>query len=263
MKRSGIFRLIFLLSLLLSMSCGQESERLKIAVSKISGDYNQNHYIRWLRQANPEADYIVMYDLPKDSVEIIFRECSGLLLTGGKDVYPGRYGQEADTARCGAFDLYRDSLEFGLIEMALERKMPVMGICRGQQILNVALGGTLYVDIPSDLNTAVLHRCEDWENCYHRVRLIPGGLLQQISGIREGVVNTNHHQAVDRLAGQLRVLATGEDGVIESVGWHDTLNNGWLLGVQWHPERLDSFPELSGPLAGRFVREAEKYMHSN
>ncbi len=265
MKQLKTFRgfSLILFLLILIVACSQEKEPLKIAVSTISGPYAENNYIRWLRDVNPEAKYIVMYDLPRDSVEPVFESCSGLLLTGGEDVYPGRYGREDDTARCGSFDLYRDSLEFRLIDLAMKKQLPVMGICRGQQILNVAMGGTLYVDIPSDLNTTVRHRCRDWQNCYHKVKLIPGGLLDKLSGIGEGVVNTNHHQAVDRLATPFKVLAVGEDGVIESIGWKDTLDKAWLLGVQWHPERLDTFPELTRPLAEKFLSEAENFMYSN
>lgn len=252
-----------LMLLVFFAGCSQKTAEPWVAVSYIYGEESDNSYLRWLKSVNPDAEYFVMYGMEADSMESVFGKCSGLLLTGGRDVYPGRYGQEEDTARCGSFDLYRDSLELALIEKALNRKMPVMGVCRGQQILNVALGGTLYVDIPTDLNTTVSHRCADWQNCYHRVRVFPDNLLSDISGLEEGTVNSNHHQAVDRLAENLRVLAVADDGVIESIGWLNTLNNGFMLGVQWHPERMDSTSRLSLPLAKKFLNEIEQYHRLN
>jgi putative glutamine amidotransferase len=259
-KNKNIYPLLMLMALVLLIgSCSQHPDKTKIAISYIYGDTANDSYINWLKHTNPQIDYVVMYNLPKDSVDIVFGKCTGLLLTGGRDVYPGRYGKEYDTVRCGEFDQFRDSLEFSLIDMALERKMPVLGVCRGQQILNVALGGTLYVDIPTDINSMVYHRCKDWKNCYHTVKVLPDNLLSQISGVRKGKVTTNHHQAIDRLAKDFKVLAVSNDGLIESIGWKDTLDKSFLLAVQWHPERMDTLSMLSGPLAKKFLEAADKF----
>jgi putative glutamine amidotransferase len=240
-------------------SCTQNPGKTKIAISYIYGDTGTDNYFNWLKNVNPNAEYLVMYDLPKDSVEIIFKDCSALLLTGGQDVYPGRYGKEYDTIRCGSFDFYRDSLEFWLIDEAMEREMPILGVCRGQQILNVAMGGTLYVDIPTDINSMVHHRCTDWENCYHSVKVLPNNILSQISGVSSGKVTTNHHQAIDRIADELKVLAVSDDGIIESIGWKDTLDKPFLMAVQWHPERMDTTNVLSTPIARKFLEAADKF----
>ncbi len=255
------YRVAFIwLLLLFAISCTSPDDRpLTIAVSHIYGDGADNAYLRWLGYVAPDADLIVMYNLSPDSVEIVMKQSHGLLLTGGEDVYPGRYGKEYDTARCGAFDLYRDTLEFRLIEIALQRELPILGICRGQQILNVALGGSLYVDIPTDLFSLIHHRCYDSKNCFHNVLIFPNSMLAGISGEEKGRVNSNHHQAVDRLAAGLRALAVTEDGVIESIGYADTLNSPFLLGVQWHPERMDTANRLSLPIAERFIREANQF----
>lgn len=237
-------------------NCGRKDETLRIAVSYIHNSPEKNNYIKWLKSVRPEAELLVMYDMPQDSVELMFRSCHGLLLTGGDDIYPGWHGKEKDTARCGEFDLKRDTLELYLFREALRRKMPILGICRGSQLINVALGGSLYVDIPTDINSNVAHQIEDWRNCYHEVRVYSNGLLGTISGVESGTVNSNHHQAVDRLADDLRVLAIASDGIIESIGWADTLKKPFLLGVQWHPERMDSTSVLSRPLAERFFKEA-------
>jgi putative glutamine amidotransferase len=243
----------------LTGSCTRQDGKTKIALSYVYGEKTTNSYIKWLKNINPDAEYLVMYDLPKDSVEIVFKECSALLLTGGEDVYPERYGKEYDTVRCGKFDLYRDSLEFKLIELALKEKMPILGVCRGQQILNVALGGTLYVDIPTDINSMVRHRCKDWKNCFHQVRVLPNNLLSQMSGLKKGKVNSNHHQAIDRLARDFRVFAITNDGIIESIGWKDTIDKPFFMAVQWHPERMDTASMLSKPIARKFLDAADKF----
>ncbi len=141
----------------------------------------------------------------------------------------------------------------------MEREMPILGVCRGQQILNVAKHGTLYIDIPTDINSMVHHRCKDWKNCYHNVKVLPDNLLFSISGVNQGKVNTNHHQAINRLAKDFKVLAVSNDGIIESIGWKDTLEKPFLLAVQWHPERMDTTNMLSRPIARKFLKEADKF----
>lgn len=250
---------LFLVFAFIAVSCNKQEAKTKIAISYIYGEEETDNYINWLKGINPEIDYEVMYNVPKDSMDIVFEDCNALLLTGGRDVYPGRYGKEYDTARCGSFDFYRDSLEFWMIEEAFEREMPILGVCRGQQILNVALGGTLYIDIPTDINSMVYHRCKDWKNCYHTVKVLPENLLSKLSGVTEGKVTTNHHQSIDRLAKDFKVLAVAKDGIIESIGWKDTLDKPFLMAVQWHPERMDTLSMLSRPIAKRFLEAADEY----
>jgi putative glutamine amidotransferase len=227
-----------------------------IAVSYIGGDTAGNNYLQWLRYADPQVRYVVMNQYPWDSVGIIFNGCTGLLLTGGEDVYPGYYNQIQDTGRCDGFNHYRDSLEFLLIEQALQRKLPIMGVCRGQQILNVAMGGSLVVDIPTEIQTAVYHRCIDWQNCYHQVMILPENMLTAMGARSGDSVTSNHHQAVKRTADDLKVLAVANDGVIEAVGWKYPEGKPFLLGVQWHPERMDTISPLSMPVARKFLEEA-------
>jgi putative glutamine amidotransferase len=248
--------IILIAGLFFLISCESEPQNLKIAVSWVSGVKDSSNYIKWLRRTNPTADYIVMSGLSKDSVDLVFKHCSGLLLTGGEDVFPGRYGQESDTARCGEFNLRRDTLEFGLIEKAIKRKIPILGVCRGHQIINVALGGTLYVDIPTDIKTDLLHQCDDYLKCFHHVKVLPDNILSQLSGIQSGPVTTNHHQAVNKVADDLKVMAVSDDGLIEALGWKNPEGKPFLITVQWHPERMDSTSTLSTPLARAFLEAA-------
>jgi len=252
------FLVILVIGSFFLFSCGNKPEKLRIAVSFISGEMDSSNYIKWLKHIDPDAEYIAMNNLPADSVFRVFKTCNGLLLTGGEDVYPGRYGKESDTARCDGFNLKRDTLEFSLIKKALKRKIPILGVCRGQQIFNVALGGTLYVDIPTDVRTDILHRCADYTKCFHNAKVYPNSLLSQLSGVESGQVTTNHHQAVDRVANDLKVLAVADDGIIESLGWKNPKEKPFLLTVQWHPERMEYPGPLTTPLAKAFLEAALK-----
>jgi len=259
-KKSFLVNLLIiqLVGLFFLSSCQTEPTNLKIAVSWVSGVKDSSNYIKWLRRTNPTADYLVMSGLSADSVDMVFKHCSGLLLTGGEDVYPGRYGQESDTARCGLFNLRRDTLEFGLIEKAIKRKIPILGVCRGHQIINVALGGTLYVDIPTDIKTDLLHQCNDYLKCFHHVKVLPDNILSRLSGSESGPVTTNHHQAVNKVADDLKVMAVSDDGLIEALGWKNPEGKPFLITVQWHPERMDSTSTLSTPIAKAFLEAAAK-----
>ena len=254
--------LSFLLAFLFLFPACTETKKkapLKIAVSYLYGPKNKNSYVKWLKRTEPEIECIDMYHISPDSVMPEFNECSGLLLTGGNDVFPGRYGKEYDTVRCGKINYRRDTLEFELIKIALRKKLPILGVCRGEQILNVALGGSLIVDIPSDFDTTIKHRCKNPKKCFHIINIFEDNILYEISGAKKGYVNSNHHQAVDLLADDLKVLAKSEDGLIEAVGWENPEGKQFLLAVQWHPERMDTANIFSMPLAKKFIEASEEY----
>ena len=236
-----------------------DDQQVVIAISKGIPDSHYGAYGKWIEKNGPEVQWVDLYTLPFDSALIMFENCSGLLLSGGPDVYPGRYNKAYDSSRCGSFDLRRDTLEFALISIALNRNIPILGICRGQQIMNVALGGSLIVDIPSDFISDVKHRDEDGNACFHQVTIFEGSRLNEITGQQNGLVNSSHHQAVDRLADAFVVTARGEDGLIEAIEWKDPIDKPFFVGVQWHPERLTKNESLSVPIALEFIKEAIKY----
>ena len=148
-----LFILIFILTgfFFLNQALCQPAP-MKIGLSKASPNY-----VNWLKRADPSIQTIDLYKLTFSMAIQQLGLCSGLLLTGGEDVWPGRYGKTSDTLRCTEMNPHRDSLEMALIEKALALKMPVMGICRGNQILNVYLGGTLIIDIPKDFGKNTIH----------------------------------------------------------------------------------------------------------
>jgi putative glutamine amidotransferase len=155
----------------------------------------------------------------------------GLVLTGGEDVDPGRYGATPHH-KLGETDRARDAVELALIAGAERRRLPILAICRGIQILNVALGGTLYQDLTSERPGPVDHADA---RCRHGLRIESGTLLHRTLEAVHGSVNSRHHQAIRELAPALRANAWAEDGVIEGAERKDP-GPPWTLAVQWHPE---------------------------
>ena len=180
----------------------------------------------------------------------------GLLLSGGGDIHPDRYGQPAAGTEAESIDEPLDHLELTLAAAALSAGMPVLAICRGLQVLNVALGGGLVQHIdghrsPSQITPRPV--------LYHQVQLEPATLLAAILGRSETVrVNSYHHQVIDDacLSDQLRVSARSllnDDGFIEAV---ESPSQQWVLGVQWHPERAAELPLAHQQLFSNFVDAA-------
>lgn len=158
----------------------------------------------------------------------------GLILTGGEDVAPDRYGATPHP-KLGRVDPARDAAELALIAAAREQRMPILAICRGIQILNVALGGTLYQDLESERPGTVNHAGET----DHTIRIAPDSALAAAFGGAADCarVNSRHHQAIRDLAPGLRAVAWSDDGLIEAVEPADPAAP-WMLAVQWHPEDL-------------------------
>ncbi|WP_157576455.1 gamma-glutamyl-gamma-aminobutyrate hydrolase family protein [Mycobacterium sp. GA-2829] len=180
----------------------------------------------------------------------------GLIITGGKDVDPARYGQTPHSTTDEP-DRVRDAWEFALLEEALRRGVPVLGICRGAQVLNVALGGTLFQHLPDVIGhthhqkgNAVFGTSAVWTE--------PGTRLADLIGATSDA-QCYHHQAIDRVGDGLLVSARDDDGVIEAVELdRDSHPDQWVVGVQWHPEeRLDDLRLFAAVVeaAGRYAME--------
>lgn len=170
----------------------------------------------------------------EDSLERIFGAVQGLALSGGPDIHPRRYGEEP-TAGLGEVDEFLDLMEFMAVRLAFEKDLPVLGICRGIQALNVALGGTLYQDIPSQAPDGICHTPKtDKAATTHTVSIAAGSRLRRIMGRSEIRVNGKHHQAVRDPAPGLSAAARARDGVVEAV---ERPQRRWIVGVQWRPPR--------------------------
>jgi putative glutamine amidotransferase len=165
---------------------------------------------------------------------------AGLVLSGGGDLDPALYGEPLH-AKANAPEADRDATELALIAAARELKTPVLAICRGIQAVNVALGGSLVQDIPSELPSAIVHDTEGARAARtHEVALEPGSRLARAVGATHIAVNSLHHQSVNRLAPGLRATAHSPDGVVEGLEAED---DWWLVGVQWHPEEMSGTEE--------------------
>jgi putative glutamine amidotransferase len=259
------FKFIILLIIIAFSSCKSdnykinESQKIKIAISKASGSESYEQYAKWLMLADSSITIIDLYNQPIDSIHKILEQCDALLLSGGEDVNPDYYGQKSRVNECGSIDFRRDTMEYAALQFAFNNKMPVLGICRGQQMINVYLGGNLFIDIPTDRPSIVSHRCGRADTCMHNITITDNTIFAQISGIKTATVNSSHHQAIDIPALNIQPLAIADDGIIESIGWIDTNNRSFLLGVQYHPEYLESSNPASGNIAKRFINEAIKY----
>ena len=177
----------------------------------------------------------VMLPLTDDAAVLkeLVAKLDGILLTGGNDVAPALYGEEKEPF-CGENNPLRDRMETRLIELALQADKPVFGICRGLQILNAVLGGTLYQDLRTQTGTELCHSMDKpYDRTVHEVMILPDTPLAELYGPGPLVVNSRHHQGIKTLAPALRAQATAPDGLIESVylpGYR------FVQAVQWHPE---------------------------
>ena len=197
---------------------------------------------------------------PPDILPALVSSLDGFLLSGGGDIAPGRYRAEDHQAQFG-LDPERDEFELALVEAARSSGKALLGICRGCQLLAVALGGTLWQDLPSRGPGTVIHRSAAREPAArHRLRLAAGSRLASIFGKSEITVNSSHHQAPRELAGGLRAVAWSEDGLIEGV---EAGAASFLVGVQWHPERMYDQDPLQLKLFRAFVQAAGRGRESS
>jgi putative glutamine amidotransferase len=176
-------------------------------------------------------------------------QLDGLLLSGGDDVHPGRYGQELEFDNL-SLSKARDDFEVGLIQAFVPTGKPILAICRGIQVLNVALGGTLLQDIPNQVGS--MHHSQSVPSTQptHKVRILEDSRIHRIFGCNLLDVNSHHHQAIDRAAPGLKIVARSEEGVIEAVEHED---HPYMIAVQWHPERLALEIDVQKRLFADFV----------
>ncbi len=182
---------------------------------------------------------------PGDGNGALAAECDGVVLTGGCDVDPLLYGGDPAHPTLSGVSPARDRFETDVLRSCIRTRTPVLGICRGMQLANVALGGGLIVDLDEAGYGA--HRGPKGNRFEHAVGLGPASALRGAAGIGEGRVVSSHHQAVDRVGRGLIVVATSPDGVIEALESDGAAGSGDLLLVQWHPEREENRDE---PLCG-------------
>jgi putative glutamine amidotransferase len=197
--------------------------------------------------------------LPTDTAEVdtILPRLDGLLISGGGDIDPARFNDEFVHETTYGIDHQRDAFEDAAFRFAVSHDLPTLCICRGIQVMAVAMGGTLYQDIPSQVPGAIEHRQQQLgkkqDDLGHVVQLTPGSPLHRIVGSDSFMVNSFHHQAVRAPGAGLEVIATADDGVIEGL-WCPDMRFG--IGVQWHPEMLSHVHPQHAAVFAAFVEAA-------
>lgn len=194
------------------------------------------------------------------NIQDLLSHLDGLMLTGGGDIHPKFYGS-ADHPLVSEIDVDRDEIELSLLKHCLSLKMPVLGICRGFQLINVGLGGTLYEDIQDQNSTANKHDFDsDFARSFlaHEVNLIPGSKLAEIFGETHIMVNSLHHQGIRLLSDQVEASASAPDGIIEALQIRDY---PYGIAVQWHPEEMQTDPKMRA-LFLSFTQAAMTYRSS-
>jgi len=197
-----------------------------------TSDTNFQNYPNWI--SGDGIEVVLLSYQQKNTLEFVL--CDGFLLTGGIDVHPQLYQNlRVDYPNTTVFNESRDLFELQVFEFARQQNKPVLAICRGLQLVNIALGGNLIQDLEE--NGFENHRKGPDGDREHKIEVKPGTLLAKISGTLCGFVNSAHHQGVDQIADELKVSAYSEDGVVEAIEYKEA-NKPFLLAVQWHPERL-------------------------
>ena len=238
---------------------------MKIAISRGDNSGSYALYENWLKKIDPSIECVNLYGLSIKEAFKILGSCSGILLSGGNDISPDLYGKSNQIESCLNIDKLRDELEISIINKTIQIKLPVLAICRGQQILNVAMGGTLICDIEKDIKTNINHKLDGIEKnfCFHNITLKNTSLINKIYNSDNAIVNSYHHQAIDRIADCFKVTAYSEDNIIEAIEWKDPSMRSFLLGVQWHPERMNADDISSVSIAKTFIDASRSFQNQN
>ncbi|MEN9304095.1 MAG: hypothetical protein RL264_2524 [Bacteroidota bacterium] len=202
-----------------------------------TANYNKN-IIRYTQQVDSNVVYIDFMKVKFEQWDSIFKKCSGLLLSGGADLHPARYDRKDWYIYC-QLETHRDQVEWYLIQDAVRDSIPILGICRGLQVLNVYFGGSLCADVGlfcGGKKRAAIHRDPALKkDIDHLITSKSGSLIASLFGTQPVMVNSYHHQMIDQLAPDFLATAHTEDQGIEAIEYQKS--NQWIVAVQWHPER--------------------------
>lgn len=212
------------------------------------------NYHRWFAQEQGVEVVRLSHHL-KNLDEI--KRCDGVVLSGGEDVHPRLYNKPELLDLCHEVDEPRDEFEWKVLDYTEENNIPLLGICRGLQVVNVHFGGTLLPHIP--VSGKFDHSRTNTSDRYHRVQVDPNSLLKKITLSNEGEVNSAHHQAADRIGNGLVANALSPDGIVEGLE-RQNHNASFLLLVQWHPERMN---DLESPFSKNIKQKFLEAVHES
>lgn len=211
-------------------------------------------YIKRIKESGG-LPFIIPSNIDLEDCKQIIQQIDGLLIPGGGDIVPELFGEETHPLVVSARRA-DDLFEIKLVELAKEYSKPIIGICRGAQIINVAFGGTLYQDIPSQYKNEICHRQSEYnrDEPIHKVYLEENSYIMKILGKSTIGVNSFHHQSVKDIGEGLNVAGRAADGVIEAI----ESENGMIIGLQWHPERLTTKYEEFKDLFVYFIKKCNE-----
>ena len=206
-------------------------------------------YVHWVERLGGLP--VILPNVSPDLADAMLEDLDGLLLSGGRDIHPLHYGAEPEK-QLGIVDVPRDRFELPLVRAAMARRLPILAICRGLQVVNVASGGTLRQDLAQDPRSTIQHRMQNSgaPSVQHTVQVEPGTRLHRLLGEERVAVNSFHHQAADRLGRDLRVSAWAPDGTVEAL---EGTGSGFVVAVQWHPEAMPADHDLTRRLFEGFL----------
>lgn len=208
---------------------------------------------------------IPLFDDDLQTLRAIYERLDGILIPGGVDIDPRQYGEEI-RPECGNLDPARDRVELQLARWAMEDGKPVLGLCRGLQVINVASGGTLWQDLAAQNAAFAKHDFfptagYERDHIAHSVTVSAGSRLARLLDMEEVPVNSMHHQGIKRLGASLAATAVAPDGLIEAI--EGTADDHFLVGVQWHPEVFEMSDPHTRHLFGGFIRAAMAWSEAN
>ena len=245
-KSNKMIKKLLYIPLILVFCFCQKQETKIIILSKSS-----ENYIKWMENNNT----IILDAYTIKNTDSILALADGIILTGGEDINPLQYNDTINLAVCGDINYQRDTLERKLFDFAFKNKIPLIGVCRGMQMMNVASGGTLYGDIPTEIGTTVIHRNNGEVN--HKIVLTDTCSLIFPNGTDTTIVNSWHHQGLKIMPNHLRVIARTFDGLPEAIVMDKSVHP-FMIAVQFHPERLGKENVIHQTMKSSFYKQIGK-----
>ncbi|MDG1425903.1 MAG: gamma-glutamyl-gamma-aminobutyrate hydrolase family protein [Flavobacteriales bacterium] len=248
--------IFFTLFLLFCVASCEKNNKKTIILSKAS-----DNYINWIES----RDIIIIDAYNISNIDSILNLADGIILTGGEDIYPLMYNDTNNIKLCGEFDFRRDTLEKKLFDYAFNNKLPLIGVCRGMQMMNVASGGTLFGDLPTEIGDSIMHRNNG--EVMHNIMVTNNNIdnISMIFPVNGKVlpkkqffkVNSWHHQGLKEIAENIIVIAESYDGLPEAVVINKKVHP-FMIGVQFHPERLGKYNPIHVNMKDKFIQQIFK-----
>ena len=248
--------IFFTLFLLFCVASCEKNNKKTIILSKAS-----DNYINWIES----RDIIIIDAYNISNIDSILNLADGIILTGGEDIYPLMYNDTNNIKLSGEFDFRRDTLEKKLFDYAFNNKLPLIGVCRGMQMMNVASGGTLFGDLPTEIGDSIMHRNNG--EVMHNIMVTNNNIdnISMIFPVNGKVlpkkqffkVNSWHHQGIKEIAENIIVIAESYDGLPEAVVINKKVHP-FMIGVQFHPERLGKYNPIHVNMKDKFIQQIFK-----